>query len=476
DTLVIGGEGFSDEEHMQKIGASYQAFDFGTMSKEAGGKIFLNTVLFGFTCGMLQLPSDLGAKNIREKFGSKGEEIVQSNSMAFDLGYKKGETIGFAMDVMPSSQVKDKMVLDGTTAVGIGALAGGCNFVSTYPMSPGTAVLQYLAEKGDEFGVFVEQAEDEIAAVNMVIGAWYAGARAMATTSGGGFALMVEGISLSAMTETPCVVHIGQRPGPATGLPTRTEQGDLNLALYAGHGEFPRIILAPATLKDGIELAQQAFYLADKYQSPVILLTDQFFLESKGLLEPFELNPKFLEDFIIETDSDYKRYDLSKGTLSPRGIPGNGKGFVAVDSDEHEENGRITEDFDTRVQMHEKRLAKKDQMLDDYVTEELVGDPKYKHLIVGWGSTYGVIKEYIETHEEEVAFLNIKQLYPLPNRLKEYFEKASKVIAVEGNSSGQLADLLKKELDVTVDKKVLKYSGEQIAIEELEAELKEVLG
>ena len=184
------------------------------------------------------------------------------------------------IDLARHNEIKDDILIDGVEALAMGAVAGGCNFLSFYPMSPSTAVAVLLAEHSKEFGIIVEQAEDEISAMNMVIGAWYAGARGLASTSGGGFALMVEGLSLAGMIESPMVVHIGQRPGPATGLPTRTEQGDLLFALYSGHGEFPRIILAPGTIEDCFYLAQKAFDLADQYQVPVFILTDQYLLES----------------------------------------------------------------------------------------------------------------------------------------------------------------------------------------------------
>jgi 2-oxoglutarate ferredoxin oxidoreductase subunit alpha len=367
-------------------------------------------------------------------------------------------------------------VLNGTQAMGIGFLAGGCNVVCAYPMSPGTGVLMYLADRSKDFDILVEQAEDEIAALNMVLGAWYAGGRGLATTSGGGFSLMEEAMSLSGMTETPCVVHLAQRPGPATGLPTRTEQGDLLQAVFAGHGDYPKIVLAPGTLRDGVELGQRAFYLADKYQVPVVVLTDQFFLESLGMMERFTLEEKYTEAFIEETEEGYLRYDLNHGPVSPRGIPGYGRGLVKVDSDEHDEEGTITEDFSMRVRMHEKRLAKKEAILEDYVLEEWWGDKDYENLVVGWGSTHGVIKECLEIGDHgSTGFLSLKQVYPLHKNLKKYFAKAKNVVVVENNSNGSLAKLLKLELDAIIHHNILQYDGAPFSVETLQQRLGEVL-
>ncbi|PKM50342.1 MAG: 2-oxoacid:acceptor oxidoreductase subunit alpha [Firmicutes bacterium HGW-Firmicutes-7] len=475
-TIIFGEEGFADPLVINEKRATFKSFNLKELSKEAGGALLANTILFGFIAGMLELDEDSCKKQIMKRFLKRGEKVINDNQTAFDMGYKRGVKYPLQKEFMKSSDTSTYKISDGTTAVGLGAIAGGCNFVASYPMSPGTGVLTYLARKSNAFEILVEQAEDEIAALNMVIGAWYAGARGLATTSGGGFALMEEAVSLSGITETPCVVHVAQRPGPGTGLPTRTEQADLNLVVYAGHGEFPRIVFAPGKLEDAVKLSQKAFYLADKYQVPVFILTDQFFLESLGQMERFELDDQYLESFITKTEEEYKRYLLTKEILSPRGIPGYGNGLVKVDSDEHDESGGITEDFNVRVQMNEKRLMKRELLLEEYSDAELIGPSDYRYLIVGWGSTYGVLKEFVETNENnDVAFLYVKQVFPLHKNLTTYFDQAQKVIAIENNATGQFANLLKLELDIKVDDKILKYNGEPFSIEEVEKRLKEVL-
>lgn len=475
-TTIFGEESYINPELIRERGAKFEGFELNKLAKEAGGLLFSNIVLFGFISGMLNLEKESCYEQIKSRFRKKTEKIIEDNITAFDLGYAQGLHHKILHHFKPVADTNSYKIMDGTTAVGIGAIAGGCNFIASYPMSPGTGVLIYLANQSNDFDILVEQAEDEIAALNMVIGSWYAGARGFATTSGGGFALMEEAVSLSGITETPCVVHIAQRPGPGTGLPTRTEQADLNMAVYAGHGEFPRIILAPGKLEDGVLLTQKAFYLADKYQVPVLILTDQFFLDSLGMMKRIHLEDTYLESFITKTDQEYKRYRYTEEGLSPRGIPGFGDGLVKVDSDEHDEDGAITEDFHVRIKMNEKRLGKEKLLLEDFIDPERIGSETPKKLLVGWGSTYGVLKEFVETsHRNDIALLHFKQVFPLPDSLKVHFQDVDQVIVIENNATGQFANLLKLELDVSTDHRVLKYNGEPFSIEEIKDRLEEVL-
>ncbi len=343
-------------------------------------------------------------------------------------------------------------------------------------MSPSTSVLVFLAKNADEFGIVAEQAEDEIAAINMSIGAWYAGARAMVTTSGGGFALMTEAVSLSGMLETPVVIHLAQRPGPATGLPTRTEQGDLELALYAGHGEFPRIIFAPGNTEQAFYAAHKAFSLADKYQIPVIILTDQYFMDSYYNTDSFDLAEADSKNLIVKSASDYKRYQLTADGISPRAIPGFGQGLVCVDSDEHDEAGHITEDLEIRVDMVNKRLVKRKQMIEDAIPPKLIGPIDYKNLVVCWGSTYNCIEEVSKIlGRDDTAFLHYSQVHPLHSSTASILEKASKVIIIEGNATCQFGKILKLETGIEFDEKILKYNGITFSVEEVTTKLNEIL-
>lgn len=453
---------------------------FTRFATELGNPIFTSTVAVGIALGILKADEKVFEDYLREHFARKGEDIVKKNIEAAQKGYSFGKHLayneGIEVNISKNEFVEEEILLEGMDAVGLGVLAAGCNYVSSYPMSPGTGLLTFLAQHGKDFGVIVDQAEDEIAAINQGLGAWYAGARAIVTTSGGGFALMVEGVSLSGMIETPIVVHIGQRPGPATGLPTRTEQADLNLVLYAGHGEFPRAIFAPGTLEEAFLVAQQAFFIADKYQIPVFILTDQYFIDAVGSLPKNKL--KFLkqEDFIVETKKDYLRYALTEDGVSPRGIPGYGQGLVGVDSDEHDEAAHITESAEVRLAMHEKRMKKMDGVRNDALLPTEIGAVKEADtLIVSWGSNRSVVEEALEIiDKEEIAALHFHQVFPLPISTKKLFGK-KKIIVLENNFGGQFAQLLKSEYGIKVSETILKYDGDPFSVEEVVTKLKQLL-
>jgi 2-oxoglutarate ferredoxin oxidoreductase subunit alpha len=453
---------------------------FSKIASEIGNPVFANTVACGVIAGLFAIAPDLLNNQMRQFFAAKGAEIVNKNIEAIVKGYQLGITLrntsGIIFDITPTPTIQDNILVSGAEAVALGAVAGDCNFIASYPMSPGTGLLNYLAEYSAEFPIVVEQAEDEISAINMALGAWYAGARAVVTTSGGGFALMCEGVSLAGMIESPVVIHVAQRPGPATGLPTRTEQADLELVLYAGHGEFPRIILAPGNISQAFDLTQQAFQLADRFQVPVFILTDQFLVDSFCNVPAFETNKISITPQFVETTPDYQRYRITADGFSPRGIPGYGIGLVAVDSDEHDEAGHITEDLDLRVQMQQKRLQKMNLIKQAAIPPELTGNPDYRVLIIGWGSTYEAIKEALAVlQRDEAAFLHFKQLFPLGPDLGSYLKKAVQTIVVENNATGQFANLIQLTTGTTIQHRILKYNGMPFSVEELAEQIARVL-
>jgi len=453
---------------------------FTKTASEIGNKIYSNVVAVGTIAGLFAVDLETVSRYVEKFFSAKSGDVVQENLAAvkrgFELGVDLGNSAKIKFDIRSDPGLKDQVLLNGAEAVALGAIAGGCNFVSSYPMSPSTGVLTFLAGQAKNFGMVVEQAEDEIAAMNMAIGAWYAGAKAMVTTSGGGFALMTEGLSLAGMLESPIVIHLAQRPGPATGLPTRTEQADLELALYAGHGEFPRVILAPGKTEDGFYLTAKAFNLADKYQVPVFILTDQYFVDSYYNTPCFDLPGADIEKHIIKTGKDYKRYKLTANGVSPRGIPGFGEGLVTVDSDEHDEAGHITEDLDLRNRMVEKRLKKLELLENETLPPELVGPDDYKNLVVCWGSTYNIVGEAVQNlGRSDVAMLHFKQVYPLPGETINYLQNAERIIMVEGNATSQLGKLIKLRTGIDVKDKILKYSGLSFYAEEVTERLNHLL-
>jgi len=468
------GEDFDQTRH------KFVDVPFTKTASEIGDKIYSNVVAVGVMARMFGIELQTVSEFVGKFFSDKSGDVVQKNLAAVKAGYKLSEDLqnsaGIEFNVNKDTKVEDQILLSGTEAVALGAIAGGCNFISAYPMSPSTGVLVFLAKHAKDFGIIAEQAEDEIAAINMAIGAWYAGARAMVTTSGGGFALMTEGLSLAGMLESPIVIHLAQRPGPATGLPTRTEQADLELALYAGHGEFPRIILAPGKVEDGFYLIQKAFNLADKYQVPVFILTDQYFIDSYYNTACLDLSDINIEKHVIKTDVNYKRYKLTANGISPRGIPGLGQGLIVVDSDEHDETGHITEDLDLRTRMVNKRLEKFELLKNETIPPQLTGPRDYENLVVCWGSTYNVVKEAVENlSKENVAVLHFKQVYPLPNETVNYLQKARKTLIVENNATSQFSKLIKLHTGIDIKNKILKYNGLSFYVEELSNKLNESL-
>ncbi len=476
DTVVLGEkENISDQE--KESLSNFFEIPIQKLAKEAGRKIYSNSVVVGIICGLFGLKEEVVENVLAKYFSKKGQDIVENNLDAVQIGKVAGIKLKDENQIDFSTQtdsaIEDDILINGTEAVALGAMNGGCNFVSFYPMSPATGVATFFAQHSNEMEIAIEQVEDEIGAVNMAQGAWYAGARALVTTSGGGFALMNEGLSLAGVTETPIVFHIGQRPGPGTGLPTRMGQEDLLFTLFGGHGEFPRIILAPGDLKDGYLLGKKAFELADKFQVPVFILTDQYYLDSNYNIDKLPFTDNQPEKFIVETKEDYKRYELTEDGISPRGIPGYGKGIVAVDSDEHDQEGRITENFDTRLKMVDKRLKKADKILEDYVDAEFIGSKDYDILLISWGSSKNaVVSALSEIENDKVSYLHIKQLAPLHNQIEEYIAKAEKSICIENNATGQLAKIIKMETDQTIDSTILKYNGLPFSREELVEKIK----
>ncbi len=398
------------------------------------------------------------------------EAFLEVNLKAIQLGY---DSVTPRFEHLEGN-FRDWMLISGSKAVGLGAIAAGVKFYSAYPMSPSTAVMEYLASKSNQAGFVVEQAEDEIAAINMALGASYAGARAMTGSSGGGFCLKVEALGFSGIAEIPLVAIDVQRPGPATGLPTRTEQSDLKFVIAAAQGEFPRMVIALRDQEDSFYQTIRAFHLAEKYQIPVILLSDQYIGDSTATVKPYDIsnievaNP--LHD--MELEEEYKRYLITEDGISPRLIPGKSRNFVAADSDEHDEYGRITESASVRIAMMDKRMRKLDKLKEELIEPEFVGKEDCDTLLVGWGSTYGPIKEAVKllsgNNEHTYGALLFGDVFPLPDKeLKKHYEAGKKIINVEQNATGQLAELIREKTGICCDFSILKYDGRQISGEEI---------
>lgn len=478
-TLIMG-----DEKHLSALSSDqYNLIEVPLLdeAQKLGGPIYSNVIAAGLLSCLLDIPIKLFNQRIRDMFARKGTEILENDLKASKAGYKIGKNLHqtgkVKLNIQSYPEVKKELLLNGTDVVGWGCLAGGCNFMSSYPMTPSTPLQVFMASNAKEFNLIFEQAEDEIAAINMALGASYAGARSMVATSGSGFALMEEAVGLAGMIETPVVIYIGQRPGPAVGLPTRTSQEDLNLALYSGPGEFPRIIYAPGKMEDAFLMSQLAFNLAEKYQIPVFILSDQYFADIYYNAPSIPIKEVENNKYIIKTSADYKRHLLTPNGISPRGIPGYGEGLVVVDADEHDEEGHLTEDLDLRRRMVDKRLKKLEEIQQEVISPELVGGEDYQFLILGWGSTYWAIHEAMDNmNDNRFSFLHFKQVYPLHSSTKEYLAKAEKTLIFENNANGQFGNLIKLETGHEIHRKVLKYNGMPFSVEEVEKNLKNVRG
>jgi 2-oxoglutarate/2-oxoacid ferredoxin oxidoreductase subunit alpha len=437
------------------------------LAKEAGGAIMGNSVAVGALLVLIGLQTEAVETLLKETFAGK-DGVAENNIKALKAGYNAAAHYCSACFTLPpAAESKKRLFIDGNQVLGMSALASGCRFLSAYPMTPSTGVLNYLAAKMKTYPLVVEQAEDEIAAVNMALGASYAGLRSLTCTSGGGFSLMVEGLSLAGMTETPLVIIVAMRPGPATGLPTRTEQGDLDFVIHAGHGEFPRAVLSATSHEDAFYRLNKAFELADRYQTPILFLSDQNFADTHRSVEPYDFSRLSYNRCIAEESEikkPYKRYLYTESGISPRILPGQVDGeTVLIDSDEHDEKGNIIEDAETRRLMFEKRMRKQALLADEMDEPDLYGDANPELLLIGWGSTYGVLREAVDALSalgRKTAMLMFSDIWPLPQkRLKTLIPKVGQVFVVENNATGQLAGLIRRETGLNPGKSILKYDG-----------------
>lgn len=464
DGIIIADKSIkSDENKVLKLGLLDVAKSLG-----------LSKAFTSVAAGVVLKYFSIDIKDTFNYFSNKlPEDIKNKNIEAVKLGYH----LIRAKYSLKGKDLSNHLLIDGNNAIALGALAGGLNFYSAYPMTPATSVMTYLAKRQVDTNIVVDQAEDEIAAINFAIGASYAGARAMTGSSGGGVSLMVEAFGLAGITETPVVVVDSQRPGPATGLPTRTEQSDLSFLLTAAQGEFPRAVISVRNAEDAFYKTVKALNLADKYQTLVILLTDQYLADSTVVIPKYDLSKVKIESYIDDGNDlldgeEYKRYKITSNGISKRMIPGNDKGqTVLVDSDEHTEESHITEEAEVRNAQMEKRMKKLNLLKEEMEEPELIGNEDFEILLVGFGSTYGALKDAVEElnkNSKKVSALSFGDLYPLPEKsLRKYYSKAKKIINVEQNYLGQLGKLITQETGILMNGSILKYDGRQLNGEDI---------
>jgi 2-oxoglutarate ferredoxin oxidoreductase subunit alpha len=459
-------------------GRSFVDIPFKKLARERGGSpVMANTVATGAVLGMLGMETSTLEGLLKETFRKKGDEIVHGNIEAARAGHR------FAKESCPGCALEParpdggpKVLINGVEAIAAGAIISGCKFYAAYPMTPSTGILNFLAAHAEGHGLVVEQAEDEIAAINLALGASFAGVRAMTGSSGGGFALMVEGLSLAGMTETPVVIAEGQRPGPATGFPTRTEQGDLLFILHAGHGEFPRVVFAPGSPAEAIRLTNKAFDLAEKYQVPAFVLFDQYLADSQWTYDSLETDGLVQKDYRLRGGdfralSQYRRHAFTETGVTPLAVPGDAPHLVVTDSDEHDEEGHIVEDGPTRVKMVQKRLLRKlDGLRKEISPPALYGSDAPEVLLAGWGSTYGVLREAVDALNAgggNAAMLHFSELYPFPEDTGfiEALKKAKASVCVENNAMGQFERLVRAETGFRFGRRINRYDGRPFTVD-----------
>ncbi|MFH1682965.1 MAG: 2-oxoacid:acceptor oxidoreductase subunit alpha [Candidatus Woesearchaeota archaeon] len=447
-------------------------------------KLLNNTVAIGASLALIDYDFKDFENLLTDFFKGKKPEIIEKNIRAAKQGYdfvKNNYT--HKIDFKVKKENKKRLVLGGNEAVFLGAVNAGCNFLSDYPMTPSTGVLHQFARYADKLNLTVVQTEDEISALNMAIGASFAGVRAMTATSGGGFSLMVEALGLAGMTETPVVILNAQRPGPATGLPTKTEQGDLRFMIHAAQGEFPRIIIAPGDAEESFYETEQAFNLADKYQIPVIILGDKYLQESYHTIDNLNLNFKInrgklildekkLPALKLPTDR-FSRYKLTADGVSPRTIPGMKNGIMNATSDEHNELGVLIDGGEMRNKMMEKRMNKLEAIKKELPLPKTYG--KGEITLVCWGSNKGTCLEAIKLLKKEkieAKLIHFVYMFPFKEEIKKLLKKEKKLILIETNQTAQLGSLIKENCLIDIKNKILKFDGEPFNPEEIAEQVK----
>lgn len=439
-------------------------------------QVMANTVAFGASMALIDYNFDLVADAIKEGFTGRKAALGELNVKAAHHGFdyvRKTFQDGFAYRLHSLPTSEKRMVIRGVQAVGIAKFRAGCGFHTYYPITPATDESEYLENHQKDYNIVVVQTEDEISAVLMATGAAHAGVRASTSTSGPGFSLMAEGLGWAGLTEAPGpVVILYQRTGPSTGLPTRTEQGDLQFVLHAGHGEFPRMAIAPGDVVECFQDTFDAFNYAEKYQMPVIVIADKFLASSYVTVPVFDSSGMQIDRGQILSESDlaskslYKRYEFTPLGISPRTIPGTRGGIFYTTGDEHDEFGHITENSENRIKMMQKRMHKLQlaaEMIPDAKKLNFFGPKEAEVTIVGWGSTKGAILDGMQDLEADAIrcnFLQVRYMSPFPTELiAKYLSSAKRKVLVENNYSGQLGALIREHTGIQMDYKILKYNG-----------------
>jgi len=460
----------------------YYSFPFRELVNEPGvDSIMANVMLLGCVVQLIGIDSQAGLDFISDRYGKKGEQVVKLNQKVFQMGIDWAEKNVHRENYHIEGDGKQRMFISGNSAMGMGLLAHGIKLYAAYPMSPSTGILHYLAKKAKSHKIVVKQTEDEIASVNFIIGAAQAGVRAATATSGGGFALMTEGIGLAGMLEVPIVVINVQRGGPSTGIPTKHEQGDLNQILAAGQSDIPRVVLAPKDIKEAYEMTGRAFNLAEKYQIPVMILSDFYIAEHFETVEPIETAVPIDRGKLIHSfEGEYKRYLTTEDGVSPRLQPGVPGGMYVSASDEHDEKGIVISDvlaglpsaLEVRNIIHDKRMRKLEMARRDDMRLPMMEGPKNAAVtLVTWGSTFLPAKEalpLLQARGINANILNFTDLFPMPKEgILQILKKCKNIVAIEANYSSQLVRLIRAETGFDIKTTINRYDGDPFSGEDI---------
>lgn len=458
------------------------------LTKKLGvDRLMVNTVAIGASLALFYSDFSVLEKIMNDAFSKKGEKIVLENINTSKAGFDY--VLSNFANAFPNKVEKkeqNNILISGAEAVTLGAIKAGVKFAAIYPMTPINTIMTTLVSHALKYNIIIKEPEDEISGINMAIGASFTGVRSMTATSGGGFSLMVESVGLSSQTETPLVIIEGMRPGPATGMPTWTAQGDLRFILHAGQDEFPKVILVPGDFVESFTYTMKAFNLAEKYQVPVIILMDKYLLESHGAVNNSELKEKsdeykiergkILSDEETEKMVDYKRYQFTEDGVSSRSLPGQKGGIALNGSYEHDERGLDNEDAENRIKMMDKRFKKLENVKSEIDLVNQYGNSDAPLTIIGFGSTKMTILEAIKWLSKEgiqVNFLQVASLIPFPTELLEKALKSfHKTLIIEGNKTGQLEGLIKEKTGYSIDYHFRKYDGRPFYPEEIVEKVK----
>ena len=492
DGAVVFSDKF-DGEDLKMFGQNAVLLPIAKTAQDLNAPAITRTsVALGAICYLLDLPFGEMNQILRRVFKEKGYEI---NVILAEKGYKYLENLGFrhsrrmehGSDHLEMSESRHfgredggKELVDGNTAFAKGLLAAGLDFYIGYPMTPSTSILHYLAKQQKEKSVKVIHPENEIAVINMALGAAYAGKRVAIGTAGGGFALMQEAFALAGMSETPIAIAVSQRQAPATGSPTHTAQGDLKFVINSGHGEFPRIVIAPGDPEEAFKAGADALNLTWKYQIPAIVLLDRHLSEnsSTNILGASKI-PVEKGKITEKINGEYKRYQITEDGVSEVAFPGTLNAVIKATSYEHNESGISTEDPKIVKAMGDKRFSKLKQLekeFSKYDTVKTYGDPKSKNIVVFWGSTKGAVLEAGKYLKKQPKFLQILWMSPFDaEKVAENLKNTKKIIIIENNRAGQLASIIREKIGINIENKILKYDSLPFDIVELAKQLNEIL-